>query len=200
MPEEVQLKLLLIGNSGVGKSCVLVRFVDDEFEEDTPCTIGVDYKNTVLEDFHGKRVNLSIWDTAGQEKFRSLTASYYRGTHGIVVVFDVSDRQSFENVDTWLSEAQLYAVKCDPVILLIGNKIDKPERAVTKKEATDYARDKGMVYIETSAKTKVGIQQTFEELVQKILDKGNYAPEAKSNTVQPGYESNSSQESDWGCC
>jgi Ras-related protein Rab-18 len=139
-------------------------------------------------------------DLSRKEKFRSLTASYYRGTHGIVVVFDVSDRQSFENVDTWLSEAQLYAVKCDPVILLIGNKIDKPERAVTKKEATDYARDKGMVYIETSAKTKVGIQQTFEELVQKILDKGNYAPEAKSNTVQPGYESNNTQESDWGCC
>jgi GTPase SAR1 family protein len=145
-------------------SGVLVRFVDDEFDEDTPCTIGtfsrvlivmpspynwvgtgVDYKNTVLEDFHGKKVNLSIWDTAGQgtpplyphgslrcilmfaeEKFRSLTSSYYRGTHGIVVVFDVGDQSSFDNVDTWLNEAQLYAVKCDPVILLIGNKVDKP--------------------------------------------------------------------------
>uniref|UniRef100_A0A7S4IJK5 Uncharacterized protein n=1 Tax=Vannella robusta TaxID=1487602 RepID=A0A7S4IJK5_9EUKA len=198
MPEEVQLKLLLIGNSGVGKSCVLVRFVDDEFDEDTPCTIGVDYKNTVLDDFHGKRVNLSIWDTAGQEKFRSLTSSYYRGTHGIIVVFDVNDRASFENVDEWLNEAQLYAVKCDPVILLIGNKIDKPDRSVTKQEATEYARSKGMVYIETSAKTKVGIQQTFEELVQKILDKGNYAAEGKTQSVKPGYETE--QQQDTGCC
>lgn len=105
----------------------------------------MDYKNTVFDDFHGKRVNLSIWDTAGQgimmffiiyfmclinfceiEKFRSLTSSYYRGTHGIVVVFDVNDRESFDNVDQWINEAQLYAVKCDPVMLLIGNKIDKP--------------------------------------------------------------------------
>jgi len=105
----------------------------------------VDYKNTVFDDFHGKRVNLSIWDTAGQgimmffiiffinminfckiEKFRSLTSSYYRGTHGIIVVFDVNDRESFDNVDQWINEAQLYAVKCDPVMLLIGNKIDKP--------------------------------------------------------------------------
>mmetsp|Transcript_11661 Transcript_11661/g.19904 ORF Transcript_11661/g.19904 Transcript_11661/m.19904 type:complete len:198 (-) Transcript_11661:67-660(-) len=197
MAEEVQLKLLLIGNSGVGKSCVLVRFVDDEFDEDTPCTIGVDYKNTVFDDFHGKRVNLSIWDTAGQEKFRSLTSSYYRGTHGIVVVFDVNDRESFDNVDQWINEAQLYAVKCDPVMLLIGNKIDKPDRVVSKKEATEFARSKGMVYIETSAKTKVGIQQTFEELVQKILDKGNYVSENKP-TVKPAYE-NQNQD-DWGCC
>mmetsp|Transcript_54596 Transcript_54596/g.82699 ORF Transcript_54596/g.82699 Transcript_54596/m.82699 type:complete len:198 (-) Transcript_54596:55-648(-) len=195
---EVQLKLLLIGNSGVGKSCVLVRFVDDEFDEDTPCTIGVDYKNTVLNDFHGKRVNLSIWDTAGQEKFRSLTSSYYRGTHGIIVVFDVNDRTSFENVDVWLNEAELYAVKCDPVILLIGNKIDKPDRVVTKQEATEYARSKGMVYIETSAKTKVGIQQTFEELVQKILDKGNYLAEGNSQAVKPGYEND--PQADAGCC
>jgi len=168
---DLLFKLLLIGDSGVGKSSILVRFVDNEFDEDRPCTIGVDFKNKKLM-CRGSKVSLQIWDTAGQEKFRSLTSSYYRGTEGIILVYDVTDRDSFKDIEQiWLREIDLYSTKKDVVKLLVGNKIDLPNRQVSKEEARDFARNHNLaMYIETSAKTKNGIQQAFVELVEKILD------------------------------
>eukprot|EP01094_Clydonella_sp_ATCC50884_P004611 TRINITY_DN13655_c0_g1_i1.p1 TRINITY_DN13655_c0_g1~~TRINITY_DN13655_c0_g1_i1.p1 ORF type:complete len:206 (+),score=46.62 TRINITY_DN13655_c0_g1_i1:50-667(+) len=162
-------KLLLIGDSGVGKSSILLRFVDDRFEEDSPCTIGVDFKVKRMQ-FGHQKIQLTLWDTAGQEKFRSLTSSYYRGTEGIVLVYDVTKRSTFESIGMWLTETETYSSNPHTVKLLVGNQIDKPNRQVSHQEGSEFARSKGMVFIETSAKTKVGIQQTFEELVQKILD------------------------------
>jgi len=163
-------KLLLIGDSNVGKSSILLRFTDDDFEEDHPCTIGVDFKIKML-NLHDQKIGLSIWDTAGQEKFRSLTSSYYRGTQGIILVFDVTERESFQHLDNWLKEIELYSTNENVVKLLVGNKIDMQEkRDVKKEEAIQFARDRGMIYLECSAKTKFGIQNAFEELVQKILD------------------------------
>jgi len=169
-PEYDQLfKILLIGDSGVGKSSILLRFTDDDFEEDHPATIGVDFK-TKLITLDGKRVNLTIWDTAGQEKFRSLTSSYYRGTHGIILVYDVTKRVSFLSLEQWLNEVEMYSTNQDVITLLVGNKVDKSEREVSREEAAKFAKAKSMLFIECSAKTKLGIQQAFEELVQKILD------------------------------
>lgn len=162
-------KLLIIGDSGVGKSSILLRFTEDDFEEDQPCTIGVDFKVKMIE-FANKKLNLTIWDTAGQEKFRSLTSSYYRGTQGIILVYDVTNRKSFEHLELWLGEIEMYTTNEDVVKLLVGNKIDRPDREVSKEEGAEFARSKAMVFIECSAKTRLGIQQTFEELVQKILD------------------------------
>jgi len=162
-------KLLIIGDSGVGKSSILLRFTEDDFEEDQPCTIGVDFKVKMIE-FANKKLNLTIWDTAGQEKFRSLTSSYYRGTQGIILVYDVTNRKSFEHLELWLGEIDMYTTNEDVVKLLVGNKIDRPDREVSKEEGAEFARSKAMVFIECSAKTRLGIQQTFEELVQKILD------------------------------
>jgi len=163
-------KMLIVGDSGVGKSSILLRFTDDNFDEDQPCTIGVDFKIKKM-NFGGKRLNLTIWDTAGQEKFRSLTSSYYRGTQGIVLVYDVTNKKSFEHLNLWLREIETYSTNEDVVKLLVGNKIDKQdERQVSREQGVNYARSKEMVFIECSAKTRLGIQQTFEELVQKILD------------------------------
>eukprot|EP01105_Mastigella_eilhardi_P004136 TRINITY_DN1548_c0_g1_i1.p2 TRINITY_DN1548_c0_g1~~TRINITY_DN1548_c0_g1_i1.p2 ORF type:complete len:164 (+),score=47.28 TRINITY_DN1548_c0_g1_i1:83-574(+) len=117
-------KILLIGDSGVGKSSILLRFSDDSFEEDMPCTIGVDFKIKYV-DHNGKCINMTIWDTAGQEKFRSLTSSYYRGTHGICLVYDVSKRESFAHLNQWLNEVELYTTNPDAIKMLIGNKVDK---------------------------------------------------------------------------
>jgi len=101
-------KILLIGDAGVGKSSILLRFTDDAFEEHLASTIGVDFKVKTLH-MRGKTLKLTIWDTAGQERFRTLTSSYYRGCHGIILVFDVNDRPSFEHLRTWLDEFELCA-------------------------------------------------------------------------------------------
>lgn len=166
---DVLLKVLMIGDSDVGKSSILLRFTDDTYNDEQPVTIGVDFKIKLVE-FGGKKVNLTIWDTAGQEKFRSLTSSYYRGTQGIILAYDVTRRDSFDNLEGWLSEIETYTTNPDVVKLLVGNKVDKENREVSREEAAAFARSKAMLFIECSAKTRLGVQQAFEELVMKILE------------------------------
>jgi len=192
-------KILMIGDSGVGKSSILLRFTDDDFEEDRPCTIGVDFKTKMM-DLDGKRINLTIWDTAGQEKFRSLTSSYYRGTQGIILVYDVTIRASFDAVTHWLSEVEMYTTNKDVIMMLVGSKIDKPNREISREEGIKFAKSKSMLFIECSAKTKLGIQQAFEELVQKILDTPSLWDTKKKSqtaTVTPTAVDNDSNQS--GC-
>ncbi|ERN08815.1 ras-related protein RABC1 [Amborella trichopoda] len=163
-------KLLLIGDSGVGKSSLLLSFTSDTFDDLSP-TIGVDFKIKMLT-LGGKRLKLAIWDTAGQERFRTLTSSYYRGAQGIILVYDVTRRETFTNLsDVWAKEVDLYSTNQDCIKMLVGNKVDKEsERVVTKKEGIAFAREYGCLFIECSAKTRVNVQQCFEELVLKILD------------------------------
>ena len=124
-------KLLLIGDAGVGKSSMLLRFTDDTFSEQLQSTIGVDFKVKMIT-VNGKKVKMTIWDTAGQERFRTLTSSYYRGAQGIVLVYDVNRRDTFENLNHWLKEVEAYspAAGRDVVKLLVGNKIDKVKENV----------------------------------------------------------------------
>eukprot|EP00823_Brevimastigomonas_motovehiculus_P000465 TRINITY_DN10580_c0_g1_i1.p1 TRINITY_DN10580_c0_g1~~TRINITY_DN10580_c0_g1_i1.p1 ORF type:complete len:218 (+),score=25.62 TRINITY_DN10580_c0_g1_i1:36-689(+) len=164
------LKLLLIGNSGVGKTSLLLQFTDDNFSNSVRSTVGVDLKKKMIK-MRDKTIKACIWDTAGQERFRTMTSAYYRGAHGIIIVYDVTDRESFENVRDWIKEIDLYSTNEDAVKLMVGNKIDKnSERKVSKEEALAFSRSHSMMYLESSAKTKVGVQQAFEELIQKILD------------------------------
>lgn len=133
-------------------------------------TIGVDFRVKTVT-MGGKTSKLTIWDTAGQERFRTLTSSYYRGCHGIILVFDVNDRDSFTHLQAWLEEFELYTTTASAAKLLVGNKIDiKGQREVSVEEATAFARKQAMMYIEASAKTREGVRQSFEEVVQKILD------------------------------
>ena len=163
-------KILLVGDTGVGKSSILLRFTDGTFDENQQSTIGVDFKTKHLH-VGGKQVKLTIWDTAGQERFRTLTSAYYRGAQGIALVYDVARRDTFDALTQWLKEVEVYTPGGGKgvVKLLVGNKIDKTDRAVSFAEGDSWAREKGMLFIECSARSGVSINQVFMEMVQKIL-------------------------------
>ncbi|KAJ6955090.1 hypothetical protein NC652_006509 [Populus alba x Populus x berolinensis] len=179
-------KLLLIGDSGVGKSCLLLRFADDSYIESYISTIGVDFKiRTVEQD--GKTIKLQIWDTAGQERFRTITSSYYRGAHGIIVVYDVTDQESFNNVKQWLNEIDRYA--SDNVNkLLVGNKSDlTANKVVSYETAKAFADEIGIPFMETSAKDATNVEQAFMAMAAAIKDRMASQPamnNAKPSTVQ----------------
>jgi len=153
-------KLLLIGDSGVGKSCLLLRFADHTYTDSYISTIGVDFKIRTIE-LDGKTIKLQIWDTAGQERFRTITSSYYRGAHGIIVVYDVTDQESFTNVKQWLNEIERYASH-DVQKLLVGNKCDlTSKKAVTQETAKAFAEKVEMPFLETSAKAATNVEKAL---------------------------------------
>jgi Ras-related protein Rab-18 len=167
------------------QSSMLLRFTDDSFDEHIQSTIGVDFKVKHL-DIADKRVKLTIWDTAGQERFRTLTSSYYRGAHGVVLVYGVTRMDTFEDLQQWLREVQLYSPNNGESVvkLLVGNKIDLSDKVVPREMAEAWARENGMLFLEASAKTKLGIRQCFMEVVNKIIDD----PEILAQTI-PGNRS-----------
>mmetsp|Transcript_24501 Transcript_24501/g.56453 ORF Transcript_24501/g.56453 Transcript_24501/m.56453 type:complete len:204 (-) Transcript_24501:271-882(-) len=161
-------KVLLIGDSAVGKSSLLLRFADDVYSASYIATIGVDFKIKTVE-VDSRIIKLQLWDTAGQERFRTITQSYYRGSHGIIVVFDVADRTTFDNVKHWLEEVAKYAAP-HAVRLLVGNKSDLgSKREVTSVEASEFAHEKGMTYIETSAKASLNVEAAFNKLCEEMV-------------------------------
>lgn len=167
-------KLLLIGDSGVGKSCLLLRFADDTYTESYISTIGVDFKIRTI-DIDGKRAKLQIWDTAGQERFRTITSSYYRGAHGIIIVYDVTDKESFSNVKHWCQEIDKYAAE-DVNKLLVGNKCDlASKKVVSYDEAKELADSLGLRFMEASAKNAHNVEQAFNimagEIKQRVANK-----------------------------
>jgi len=160
-------KLLIIGDSGVGKSSLLVRFADNMFSGNYITTIGVDFKIRTIE-VNGDRVKLQIWDTAGQERFRTITSTYYRGTHGVIVVYDVTSGDSFANVKRWLHEIEQ---NCDDVNrVLVGNKNDDPERKeVLTEDARRLADQMGIQLFETSAKENINVEEMFRAVTNLVL-------------------------------
>lgn len=161
-------KLLLIGDSGVGKSCLLLRFADHTYTESYISTIGVDFKIRTITTRDEKTIKLQIWDTAGQERFRTITSSYYRGAHGIIVVYDVTDQESFNNVKQWLNEIERYA--CEKVNkLLVGNKCDLvSKKAVSYEVAKAFADKLDIPFLETSAKAATNVEKAFLTMADEI--------------------------------
>jgi len=165
---DLVLKIILVGDSGVGKSCLLKSFMGDPFKGDYTSTIGVDFeiKPVVIEN---KTVNLQIWDTAGQERFRTITTSYYRSADAILLVFDLTDDKTFRNLEAWMEDVRLYAQR-NVEIMLIGNKVDlQQERIVEYKEAKAYADKNNFQYLETSAKKKMNVDKAFHKLAQSVV-------------------------------
>jgi small GTP-binding protein len=160
-------KIVLIGDSGVGKSNILSRFTRKEFNLESKTTIGVEFAQKSL-DIEGKVIRAQIWDTAGQERYRAITSAYYRGAVGALLVYDISKSLSFENVEKWLKELKDHA-DSQTVIMLTGNKADLTKlRAISTEEAATYAQKHNLAFIETSALDGTGVDKAFEIVLNEI--------------------------------
>jgi Ras-related protein Rab-1A len=161
-------KLVLLGDSGVGKSCLLLRFADDSFTDSYITTIGVDFRFRTLP-IDGKTIKLQIWDTAGQERFRTITSAYYRGADGIIMVYDTGDRESFDHIDSWVQEVNKYANE-GTCKILVGNKCDATEqRQVSTEEGQKKAVELGVKFVETSAKANINVGDAFELVSRELI-------------------------------
>jgi Ras-related protein Rab-2A len=161
-------KYIIIGDTGVGKSCLLLQFTDKRFRSDHDLTIGVEFGARLIT-IDNKQIKLQIWDTAGQESFRSITRSYYRGASGALLVYDISRRDTFNHVTRWLEEARANA-SANLVIMLIGNKCDLERREVSYEEGDKFARENGLIFRETSAKTAQNVEEAFIQTARKIYE------------------------------
>ncbi|XP_063172988.1 ras-related protein Rab-13 [Candoia aspera] len=161
-------KLLLIGDSGVGKTCLIIRFSEDSFSGTYISTIGIDFKIRTVE-VEGKRIKLQVWDTAGQERFKTITTAYYRGAMGIILVYDITDEKSFENIQNWMKSIKENA-SAGVERLLLGNKCDmEVKRKVSRDQAEKLSREHGIKFFETSAKSSLNVEEAFNTLARDIL-------------------------------
>uniref|UniRef100_A0A7C9DQS9 Uncharacterized protein n=1 Tax=Opuntia streptacantha TaxID=393608 RepID=A0A7C9DQS9_OPUST len=204
-------KVVLIGDSAVGKSQILARFARDEFSLDSKATIGVEFQTRTLV-LEQKSVKAQIWDTAGQERYRAVTSAYYRGAVGALLVYDITKRQTFEHIPRWLEELRGHADK-NIVIMLVGNKCDlEDERAVATEDAKEFAEKEGLFFLETSALNATNVETAFITVLTEIFNivnkktlaaaedqsNGNSASLAGKKIVVPGPVQEIPSKS--GCC
>ncbi len=166
---DINIKLLLIGNTFVGKTLIVQKFIDNAFSKSTVATIGVDLQSKVI-DINGKKVKYLIWDTAGEDRMKTMTYSYYRGCHVILIVFDVTNEVSFKNVTNWVECINKFA-KSNVLRILVGNKTDlEKERVITTEQGKQLAQDNGLKYYEISALKIQGLQEMFEDIAKEYVE------------------------------
>ena len=190
-------KFIVIGSSGVGKTSLLKRLIDDTFSQENSSTIGVEYLSTVIE-IDGQPIKLQIWDTAGQEKFRSIAKSYFRHAVGVILVYDITERKSFDDLSFWLNDVHQL---CDPnaAITLIGNKLDMAsQRAVTTAEAQAFATNHQLTYLETSARGGDNVTEAFHRATKTVYERAE-SGQLSSKTVTAGQAPQVSTTQNNGC-
>ena len=168
--KEAKYKILILGDSKVGKSCFLTRYADKTYQEDYLSTIGMDYKIKNYELENGDIIKLYIWDTAGQDRFRSITSNYYKGADGIILIYDITKQETFNNVRNWITSIKEEA-PAKVVLILVGNKVDdEKNRAVPKSEGEKIADEYNLPFLECSAKSDINVTETFDVLIKKIVE------------------------------
>lgn len=167
---DYMFKLLLIGNSSVGKTSFLFRYADDSFTPAFVSTVGIDFKvKTIYR--NDKRIKLQIWDTAGQERYRTITTAYYRGAMGFLLMYDIANQESFAAVQDWATQIKTYSWD-NAQVIVVGNKCDlEDERVVAAEDGRRLADDLGFEFFEASAKDNINVKQVFERLVDVICEK-----------------------------
>ncbi|XP_061173051.1 ras-related protein Rab-13-like [Saccostrea echinata] len=189
---DMLMRLLLVGETGVGKTCVLCRYASEEFIDSHITTIGIDFKMKTIS-VGGKTIKVQIWDTAGQERFESITKQFYRRAQGIILVYDITSKMSFEAVPKWLDYVKQFARE-DVSVLLMGNKKDKEDnRQVAEEEAKKFAEENKLLFYETSAKDSINLEKAFyslcEDVINKEKEKEKACSENNNHTVQSELES-----------
>ena len=172
MEEEIVYKVLLLGDSSVGKTCFLLRYCDKSFQDVHLSTIGLDYRLKTITLKNNKNIKLQIWDTAGQDRFRAITKNYYKSANGVLLIYDISNLQTYENVKNWISQIREEA-NPNVIIYLVGNKIDLPKekRVVNIEDGVKIAEEFEIKFKEASAKSGTNVNEIFEELVEQIDEK-----------------------------
>ena len=171
-----QFRVIVVGNSKVGKSSLITQFVEGTYKDDTDPTVGVMFYAKVVDigESKSKPIKLQLWDTAGQERYRSITRSYYRNVAGCMLIFDLTNQLSFDAMTSWLDEARMCADPHEPVFLLVGTKMDlDAQRQVSKEAVEGFAHCNGMEYIETSARLNQNVEEAFKLLAKNIHDRMN---------------------------
>ncbi|XP_061472059.1 ras-related protein Rab-37 isoform X5 [Rhineura floridana] len=194
---DVAGKVMLLGDSGVGKTCFLIQFKDGAFLSGTfIATVGIDFRNKVVT-MDGVKVKLQIWDTAGQERFRSVTHAYYRDAQALLLLYDITSKMSFDNIRAWLTEIHEYAQK-DVVIMLLGNKADMSnERVIRTEDGESLAREYGVPFMETSAKTGMNVELAFLAIAKDLKQRAVKQPEEPRFQIHDYIESEKKRAS---CC
>jgi small GTP-binding protein len=194
----ITFKILTIGESGVGKTCILRRFVENKFLKNHLATIGIDFKTKTL-NINNKEIKLKIWDTAGQERFRNITTQYYKGADGIVLVYDVTDDGSFEKIRDWMAQIQSNAQRDELGLVLLGNKCDIEPRVVTEDQGSKLAEELKVSYFETSALNGQGINEAFEQLARDIMKKKGVGEDNKDGGLELNINNKKKKEKS-DCC
>ena len=196
------IKILTLGDTLVGKSSIVLRFSDNRFDDNQLATIGIDYKTKYIK-VKDASVKVLLWDTAGQEKFRNIARQYYKGANGVLLIYDVCDRKSYERIGFWMDELKQNNEIEQLYIILVGNKIDLEEkRVVTREEAEKYAEDNNINYLEVSAKTGEGILDLFNEVTKGTMDKvfNDHDNNEEKEKIKTYLDTNSNRKRKKKCC
>lgn len=197
--DELKVKVIMIGDSGVGKSCLLKSFLNEPWDGTHTTTIGVDFeiKKVVVD---GRPINLQIWDTAGQERFRTITTSYYKASDAILLIFDTTVLSSFKNLDSWMLDVRAFAHP-DVCMLLLGNKVDlESSRQVDFNVAKAWAEKNGMQYMETSAKAMVNVEKANMKIASMAVQKKTAAKPSTPGGKSVSLKNKNGGEEKKGCC
>ena len=200
MQYDTTCSILLLGDTCVGKTCLISRYANGVFKEEYITTVGVDYvsKQEIIND---QNINVKLWDTAGQERFKALTPSYLRGAEGIVLVYDVTNAETFESLKFWIDSLKSSLGEDSLPTIIDGNKVDLDDRDISKEDAKKFAQEHNYKYFETSAKSGVGVDELFREIVNQILEKKDKTDEVKEERKSVKLQSDKgNNQKKKGCC
>ena len=191
---DLLFKLILIGDSYVGKSNILLKYLKNQFNENSKTTIGVEFgtKNIII---NNKRIKIQIWDTAGQERYRSITSAYYKGAKGALIVYDITRKNTFDNIDKWITDLKLNGDK-NICIIILGNK-----REINKNDGIKKAEMYKTAFLETSALNGDNISKAFDELIEQIvINNKNIFQDDNENEIDKGVNLNDEKNNNKKCC